>query len=47
MERGELDGLRGSGEPLSGREVTDREWWLKEKVVEEGLDALPWWERWT
>ncbi|NUR87584.1 MAG: DUF1992 domain-containing protein [Nonomuraea sp.] len=37
-ERGEFDDLPGAGKPLPNRnEQTDENWWIKQKIAEEGL----------
>ncbi|WP_226344105.1 J-domain-containing protein [Agilicoccus flavus] len=44
MERGEFDGLPGTGKPLDLGDPDDPDWWAKRKMAREGLDtadALP------
>ncbi|GMA40370.1 DUF1992 domain-containing protein [Mobilicoccus caccae] len=38
-ERGEFDGLPGSGKPLDLHDVDDPDWWVKRFLDREGLDA--------
>ncbi|GHJ37938.1 DUF1992 domain-containing protein [Streptomyces sp. TS71-3] len=42
-ERGEFSGLAGAGRPLPGGtdSTYDELWWVKRKMAQEGLSALP------
>lgn len=41
-ERGEFDDLPGTGRPLPNRDVRhDPNWWIKQKLEDEGLSYLP------
>ncbi|WP_068253131.1 DUF1992 domain-containing protein [Janibacter corallicola] len=39
IERGEFDDLPGAGKPLRGLEDRDPDWWVKQLMDREGLDA--------
>ncbi len=39
IERGEFDDLPGAGKPLRGLEDRDPDWWVKQLMAREGLDA--------
>lgn len=42
MERGEFDGLPGSGKPIADLDrPRDEMWWVKEKLRREGVSWLP------
>jgi hypothetical protein len=42
IERGEFDGLPGTGKPLAGLDGPhDDLWWVKQKMRREGLSLLP------
>ena len=39
MERGDFDDLPGAGQPLRGLDNRDPDWWVKQMMAREGLDA--------
>lgn len=39
IERGDFDDLPGAGKPLRGVEDRDPDWWVKQMMEREGLDA--------
>ncbi len=42
LERGEFDGLPGHGRPIEGLDRPhDELWWVRKKLAEEQVDALP------
>ena len=42
QRKGDFDRLPGAGKPLPKRDTSDPDWWLKQKVADEGLElALP------